>query len=88
MLKIKGDDFEMAQNDDGPFFDLSKQVVINAGKENERKEMKVIAYGLPFESCIKAIVSFRINKEDKEVSLSEYIKIYAEAVNEIQKLLK
>ena len=83
MIKIKDSDFEMEQLKEYPFFDLSFLTVINAGKENERKEMKLVASGLKFEEAIKQVVSFRLNSEDITLSISDYLKKYQEIVNEI-----
>ena len=83
MIKIKDYDFEMEQLKEFPFFDLSFLATINAGKENERKEMKLVASGLKFEEAIKQVVSFRLNSEDITLSISDYLKKYQEIVNEI-----
>ena len=47
--------FKMEKLEDAPFYDLSILSVINAGKENEREEFKIIGYGMPFDSCIKRV---------------------------------
>lgn len=83
MIKIKDYDFEMEQLKEFPFFDLSFLTTINAGKENERKEMKLVASGLKFEEAIKQVVSFRLNSEDTTYSISEYLKKYKEVVDEV-----
>lgn len=83
MIKIKDYDFEMEQLKEFPFFDLSFLATINAGKENERKEMKLVASGLKFEEAIKQVVSFRLNSEDTTCSISEYLKKYKEVVDEV-----
>ena len=83
MIKIKDYDFEMEQLKEFPFFDLSFLATINAGKENERKEMKLVASGLKFEEAIKQVVSFRLNSEDTTCSISEYIQKYKKVVDDI-----
>ena len=83
MIKIKDEDFEMEQLKEAPFFDLSMLTTINAGKENERKEMKQIAMGLRFEDCIKRVVFLRLNSENITCSISEYIEKYKQVVDDI-----
>lgn len=84
---IKEKDFEMVQLRDGPFFDLSMLVSVNAGKSNERSEMKVVGNGMTFDSCIRYIVSARLTAQESEVSLSDFISKYAEEVNKIKNLI-
>lgn len=86
MLVIKDDNFEMVQTS-GPFFDLNVLTKVNEGKENEREEMKLIAHGLPFDSCLKQLVQLKIDKS-KTYSVTEYIEAFAKGVDEISKLIK
>jgi len=87
MLKITSEEFEMEQVQTSPFFDLSLLATINKGKSNERTEMKIEAYGLPFEECLKRIVSYKMSSGG-EFTLSEYVAKYQEVVTEISKLIK
>lgn len=84
MIIIKDKFFEMVQTS-GPFFDLSILSKVNEGKENEREEMKLVSHSLPFESCIKQIVSYKI--KDANYSFQEYINAYKSAVDDIAKLI-
>ena len=87
MILIKDADFEMEQVKNLPFFDLSMLVKINEGKENERTEMKLVAYAMPFEQCIKEIISHRLCQPDKEYTIAQYIHDYEEEVNKICSLI-
>ena len=87
MIVIKTEEFEMVQVHTGPFFNFSALTTINAGKETERKEMKLVAYGLPFETCMKQIVGMEMAKEKGEMSAREYIEKYKNAVEKVSKLI-
>jgi hypothetical protein len=90
MIVIKIEEFEMVQVDTGPFFNFSALTTINAGKENERKEMKLIAYGIPFETCMKQIVGIKMGKQKEftgNVTVHDYIEKYKQVVNEVSKLI-
>ena len=84
---IKDKDFEMIQVKDSTFFDLYFLTAVNAGKENERFEMKISGYGLPLESAIKAIVAHRMSEVDVEYSLTEFTQQYKDEVSKIHKLI-
>ena len=89
MIVIKDKNFELTQVKDTEFFNLSVLSIINAGKDNERQEMKIVAYGLPFEAAFKKIVALKISQEHSGVicSTAEYIELYKNAVEEIGKLV-
>lgn len=80
---IKGDDFEMEQLKGAPFFDLSVLYTVNAGKENERTEMKIVGSGLPFEACLKHLVTSRLELDESECTLTEFVEKYKEEVDKI-----
>ena len=88
MIVIKDSDFEMVQVKTSPFFNLSILTPINEGKENERFEMKLFGYGMTFEQCIKEVVNLKLSRIDKTITVSEYIKLYAEEVNKIERLVQ
>ena len=89
MLVIREEQFEMVQTSkSGPFFDLSVPTVINAGKDNERTELKLIGHGLPFEVCIKHITGLKMADKDGVYTVQQYIERYKEVVNEVSKLFK
>lgn len=81
MIQIIDKDFKMVSVG-GPFFDLSQMVKINAGKENEREEMKVIAHGYPFDACLKHIACSKI--PDGEYTVKEYLAAYNKAIKELE----
>lgn len=86
MIILKDLDFEMEQVKKTPFFDLKMQTVINAGKANERTEMKLVGYGMPFETCIEHVVSYKLNSLDKTFSIVEYIIEYEKIVKSLLEL--
>ena len=88
MIQIKEKEFEMVQVKSGPFFNLSLLTTVNAGKENERSEMKLYGYGLPFEVCMQLIVGIKMASKEGTYTVKEYIDKYAEAVNEVSKLIQ
>jgi hypothetical protein len=75
--------FKMEKLKDAPFYNLSVLSVVNAGKENEREEFKIIGYGMPFDSCIKRIVDYEINQIEGIYTIKEYVEKYEELVNKI-----
>ena len=82
---IENKDYILEQiSKDSHFFDLTFPKVINKGKDNERKEMKLEAYGMPFDSCIKKIVDFRFRNLEGEFTLEEAIEKYSEFVSDIE----
>lgn len=88
MIVIKAQDFEMEQYNNTPHFDLKILTIVNAGKANERTEMKVVDRGMPFESCLKIVISNRLLKEDKVYSAKEYIDAFKAEVDKIYSLVE
>lgn len=88
MITIKGKEFEMVQsNETGPFFDLSLLVKVNEGKDTERTEMKLVAHGLPFESCMQKIVGIKMADKNGVYTVAEFIAKYKVVVDEVAKLI-
>lgn len=85
MIQIIEKEFQMVQKT-GPFFDLYQMVKVNEGKENEREELKLTHYGIPFEACIKNVIHHKI--QDKEYSLADYVTAYEKAVKELSELIE
>jgi hypothetical protein len=83
MIIIKDLDFEMEQVKSTPFFNLKLPTIVNEGKENERIDMKINGYGMPFETCIQKIVSLKLAKIDETYTAGEYMEAY---VAETEKL--
>ncbi len=75
--------FKMEKLEDAPFYNLSVLSVVNAGKENEREEFKIVGYGMPFDSCIKRIVDYEIKQIEGVYTIKEYVEKYEELVNKI-----
>lgn len=69
-------------------FDLEVIYTVNKGKENERKEFRNVAYGVPLESAIKRIATYRLNNKlgDDPIGLKVYLETYKDIVNEVKKL--
>lgn len=88
MIVIEDNDFKMEQVKFSPFFDLSLMVPVNEGKSNERYEMKLIGYGMTFESCLKRIVSYKLENYDQVCTLQEYVDLYKQEVDSIMTLFK
>ena len=83
MIVIKDLDFEMEQIKSTPFFNLKLPTIVNEGKDNERTELKIDGYGMPFESCIQRIVSLKLAKLDKTYTVAQYVNVYAKMVDEL-----
>jgi hypothetical protein len=83
MIIIKDLDFEMEQVKSTPFFNLKLPTIVNEGKDNERLDMKIDGYGMPFETCIQKIVSLKLSKVDKTYTAVEYMDAYTTEVNKL-----
>ena len=89
MIVIEEKDFKMVQSSKtGPFFDLYLPYVVNAGKDNERTEMKLSGYGHSFEYCIDLLVKIRIAKKQEIYTLKEYMETYMKEIDEVKKLIQ
>lgn len=69
-------------------FDLEVLYTVNKGKENERTEFRNVGYGLPLESAIKKIATYRLNNKlgDDPIGLRVYLEAYKDIVNDVRKL--
>ena len=85
MVEILEKDFKLVPVV-GPFFDLYQLVKVNAGKDNEREEMRLVAYGLPLETCLKRIAYDKI--PDGKYTVSEYISEYHKIIDELKSLIE
>lgn len=82
-MKIKGEDFLIESCSAAPsFFDVSINVKINAGKENERIELQNVAYGVPILRALEIIAHNRAELGNNE-TLGKYIADYKEAVDQL-----
>lgn len=89
MIVIEEKDFKMVQSSKaGPFFDLFLPYTVNAGKNNERTEMRLSGYGHSFEYCIDLLIKIRLAKKQEIYSLKEYMEAYMKEVDEIKKLIQ
>lgn len=76
MLIVKDHDFEMEQCKSSPFFDLKIATIINKGKANERTELKLVGYSMPFESCVEYIIAHRLSEKNLSLSITGFIEVY------------
>ena len=89
MIIIEEKDFKMVQSSKtGPFFDLFLPYTVNAGKDNERTEMRLSGYGHSFEYCIDLLVKIRMAKKQEVYAMKEYMETYMKEVDEIKKLVQ
>ena len=89
MIVIEEKDFKMVQSSKtGPFFDLFLPYTVNAGKTNERTEMKLRGYGHSFEYCIDLLIKIRLSKKEESYTMKEYMKAYIKEIDEIKKLIQ
>lgn len=89
MIVIEEKDFKMVQSSKtGPFFDLFLPYIVNAGKDNERTEMRLSGYGHSFEYCIDLLIKIRVSKKQEVYTMKEYMETYMKEVDEIKKLVQ
>lgn len=88
-MVIEEKDFRLTPiKDSGSIFDLELLKTVNKGKDNERQEFKVIAYGVSFEGAMKFIANHRIaEKYPETIDLKTYLQEYRSIIDEIKKLL-
>ena len=87
-MVIEETDFRLTSvKDSGDIFDLELLKTINKGKENERKEFKVIAYGVRVDRAIAYIANARINeKYPGAIDMKTYLQEYRNIIDELKKL--
>lgn len=83
MFVIKGEDFRMEQEKTTPLFNLKLLTIVNKGKSNERFEMKLDGYSMPFKSCIQRVIAKRLSERDVIVSLNGGIQLYVEEIDKL-----
>lgn len=71
----------------GNLFDLEILKIINKGKDNERSEFKIIAYGIKLESALQYVANHRIaDKYTDIIDLKTYLKEYKNIIAELKQL--
>jgi len=80
-MTIEGSFFKMEKIDDSAFYNLSLLTKINKDTDKERVEFKLVAYGIPFDSCIRKIVNYQLRELEGTYTIKEYIEKYEELVN-------
>lgn len=87
-MVIEEKDFRLTPvKDSGDRFDLELLRTVNKGKENERQEFKVVAYGVNIPAAIRYVTNARIiEKFPGTIDLKTYLEEYKNIVDEINKL--
>lgn len=87
-MVIEEKDFRLIPiKDTGNMFDLELLKTVNKGKESERQEYRVVAYGVSFESAMKYVANARIaEKHPDTIDLKTYLQEYRNIIDEIKKL--
>lgn len=87
-MVIEEKDFRLTPvKDCGDRFDLELLRTINKGKENERQEFKVIAYGVNLDSAFRYIINSRIaDKCPETIDLKTYLQAYKNILEELKQL--
>lgn len=86
---IEEKDFRLVPvSETSELFDLEVLYTVNKGKSNERTEFRNVGYGLPLESAIKKVATYRLNNKlgDDPIGLRVYLEAYKDIINEIKKL--
>lgn len=83
MVCIEGKDYRMEQVGKTPFYNLYFLEYVHKDKPNERSELKLFGYSVPFNSCIDYIVNKRLNDSDLTLNINEFIKFYEKTLREV-----
>lgn len=67
-------------------FDLEILKTVNKGKESERQEFKVVAYGITLDSAFKYVANARLAEGSDVVDLKTYIQEYKNIIEELKQL--
>lgn len=77
-------------NDVSPLFDLELLRVVNKGKDSQREEFKLEAYGIPMEAALKKVAHYRACKKfgsKDTITLKAYIEAFCEAQQELTRIV-
>lgn len=87
-MVIEEKDFRLTPvKDCGDMFDLELLKTINKGKETERQEFKVIAYGVRIESALRYIANARVAEGNPgTIDLKTYLQEYRKIIDELRQL--
>lgn len=85
---IEEKDFRLTSiSDNSPLFDLELLYTVKPKGKPEREEFKNVAYGIPLDSALQRIVSYRVNNRyDCPVDLVTYINAYIEETESLKHL--
>lgn len=87
-MVIEEKDFRLTPiKDSGDMFDLELLRTVNKGKETERQEFKVIAYGVRIDSALRYITNARVAERNPgTIDLKTYLQEYRNIIDELKKL--
>lgn len=87
-MVIEEKDFRLTPvKDSGEMFDLELLRTVNKGKETERQEFKIAAYGVSLSAAIRYVTNARvIEKFPGTIDLKTYLEEYKNILDEIKKL--
>ncbi len=87
-MVIEEKDFRLTPiKDSGDMFDLELLRTVNKGKETERQEFKVIAYGVRIDSALRYIANARVAERNLgTIDLKTYLQEYRNIIDELKKL--
>lgn len=93
MIVLVDQDFKIVQGEFG--FDLFKlvkgkrkgegSITVPTGEEYQREDL--VGYYSDLENVIKKIIHLRLSSKEETVTLKEYLEVYREQVDKIEKLL-
>lgn len=87
MMIIKQNDFVIETSKNGNFFDLSFNVTTKKKDGTEEQELKVVAYGIPLDTCIKRVVDYNMRKLEGEYTFKEVVNLYKQNVKKLEDLI-
>lgn len=85
---IKEDDFIIEKIEDQNFYNLSFNTTVKKKDGSEESKYKIVAYGIPFHSCIEKIVDYRMRQKEGEYTVAEYVELYEQEVKKIGDLFE
>lgn len=85
---IEEKDFRLIPvKDCGEVFDLEILKTVNKGKDTERQEFKIAAYGVSIPYALRYVANSRIiDKYSGSIDLKTYLKEYKEILKEFKRL--
>lgn len=88
-MVIEEEDFRLVPvSETSPMFDLELLYTIKPKGKEERKEFKVVAYGLSLETALKKVAHYRTycKYTDKAIQIITYLNAFQEELNKLKQL--